>query len=258
MKHDHKYNEASAALSCENGPMNTSNENSKSRNAPPEAKKPRFSILHTSARPHAWRAVYDAWLAAADRPEDVEYILVVDERWGFMPDGTFNAWIHSRVGNKLELNTGRRCYVEGVNIAAKHATGDILIVVADDQFPCEHWDSQLNSTLELRPNQFVFSVPTGTPSEFERGIIVMPIMSRALYEKWGYVLYPGYESMYADNDLCEHAKHEGVLITARHMPVFPHRHYLFTPGVDVDAVYAEQNRAEAYELGQRLLETRAG
>ena len=63
--------------------MNTSNENSKSRNTPPEAKKPRFSILHTSARPHAWRAVYDAWLAAADHPEDVEYILVVDERWGF-------------------------------------------------------------------------------------------------------------------------------------------------------------------------------
>ena len=42
-----------------------------------------FSILHTSARPEKWREVYDAWIAAADHPEDVEYVLVVDERWGF-------------------------------------------------------------------------------------------------------------------------------------------------------------------------------
>ena len=42
-----------------------------------------FSILHTSARPEKWREVYDAWIAAADHPEDVEYVLWY-ERWGFV------------------------------------------------------------------------------------------------------------------------------------------------------------------------------
>lgn len=214
--------------------------------------KPRFSILHTSARPNAWRAVYDAWLAAADRPEDVEYILVVDERWGFTSEGFPLLLANDPNPPKVVWNTGRRCYVEGVNLAAKHATGDILIVVADDQFPCEHWDTRIN----WAGGEFVVWAPTGTPSEFEREIIVMPIMSRALYEKWGYVFYPGYESMYADNDLCEHAKAEGVLIQARHLPVFPHKHFLFTPGVELDAAYEAQNRPEAYTQGQALLESR--
>jgi len=224
--------------------------------------KPRFSILHTSARPDKWRAVYDAWLAAADRPEDVEYVLVVDQRWGFCAptfenEGETRTVRMPRDEDKIIYNTGRRCYVEGVNLAAKHATGDILIVVADDQFPCEHWDQHLLEVARWGDKkERVLWAPTGTPSEFERGIIVMPIMSRPLYEKWGYVMYPGYESMYSDNDLCEHAKAEGVLIEARHLPVFPHRHFLFTPGVQVDEAYNQQNRAEAYAIGERLLNAR--
>jgi len=253
--------------------MNPSNDNPNAAEQP--RRRPRFSILHTSARPHAWRAVYDAWLANADHPEDVEYVLVVDERWGFdrkqmidMRLETFNrirtvrenGGITSSAADLLFWNAGRRCYVEGVNLAAKHATGDILIVVADDQFPCEHWDTLIKSDgapgLTAHRQEFVVWAPTGTPSEYERGIIVMPIMSRALYERWGYVMYPGYESMYSDNDLCEHAKAEGVLIEARHLPVFPHKHFLFTPGVKVDAAYEAQNRSEAYVLGERLLHAR--
>jgi hypothetical protein len=270
--------------------MNTSNEkqNGSTMYAGGNGKTPRFSILHTSARPDKWRAVYDAWLAAADRPKDVEYVLVIDERWGFVPKGMKPQWDHwcvkffpdRRHFDQVIFNTGRRCYVEGVNLAARHATGDILIVVADDQFPCEHWDTEISEFFKNGASEsvqdrdrnwpvveFVLWAPTGTPSEFERNIIVMPIMSRALYEQWGYVMYPGYESMYSDNDLCEHAKAEGVLIEARHLPVFPHRHPLFNDKGEwrkthevleagYDAAYKEQNRAEAYAIGSALLHAR--
>lgn len=250
--------------------MNPENKNT-SPSTPRGTQRPRFSILHTSARPDKWRAVYDAWLAAADRPEDVEYVLVTDQRWGFPPVQPFenlraDAEMRALRGtDKWIQNSGRRCYVEGVNLAAKHATGDILIVVADDQFPCEHWQRELFQNTPLSAlmdgtfipgKAFVLWAPTGTPTEFERGIIVMPIMSRALYEKWGYVLYPGYESMYSDNDLCEHARADGVLVEARHLPQFPHKHFLFTPGIEVDEAYKVQNRAEAYALGERLLNAR--
>ena len=242
--------------------MNPENKNS-SVETPRGTQRPRFSILHTSARPNAWKAVYDAWLKNADRVEDIEYILVVDQRWGFCAptfenEGETRTVRMPRDEDKIIYNTGRRCYVEGVNLAAEYATGDILIVVADDQFPCEHWDTLISSpgTEHHAPKHMVIWVPTGTPTEFNRGVIVMPIMSRALYEKWGYVFYPGYESMYADNDLCEHARTEGVLIEARHLAVFPHRHFLFTPGVEVDDAYKVQNRPEAYAIGERLLNAR--
>ncbi len=190
---------------------------------------------------------------------------MVDERWGFcaptfVNEGETRTVRMPRDEDKIIYNTGRRCYVEGVNLAAKHATGDILIVVADDQFPCEHWDRELFGKLPIAQPAppCVLWAPTGTPSEFERNIIVMPIMSRALYEKWGYVFYPGYESMYSDNDLCEHAKAEGVLIEARHLPVFPHRHFLFTPGVASGrSVQAAEPRGSVCDRGTSTLERAA-
>ena len=223
---------------------------------------PRFSILHPSARPDKWRAIYDAWLAAADHPEDVEYILMVDERWGF-DTRIVNLPLDRGELNRQVMNRKRRCYVDAVNLAAEHATGEILIVVADDQFPCDHWDTAILRQMALQGDErsaenvpFVLHANTGTPAEFDRRIVPMPIMSRALYERWGYVFYSGYESMYADNDLCEHAQAEGVLIDWPDSPVFPHRHAFFDTSVPMDAVYAAQNRPEAYAAGERLLRER--
>src|ERR1039458_5619932 len=45
-------------------------------------RRPTFSVIHTSARPDKWKAVYDEWIAKADHQENVEYCLCVDKRWG--------------------------------------------------------------------------------------------------------------------------------------------------------------------------------
>src|ERR1035437_2439846 len=192
-----------------------------------EVKAPLFSILHTSARPDKWRAVYDDWMAKCVRPEDVEYVLVIDPRWGF--DIEDMTKYDTRFDNvHVVLNNRRRCYVDGVNLAAEASTGSILIVNADDQFACEAWDGELLrfGLLPEGEDLFVLEVSTGTPNEHERGVMVMPILSRARYEQQGYVFYPEYESMFADNDFCETARQDGVVIDARHL-MFPHRHPMF-------------------------------
>lgn len=253
---------------------------------PASAGPPLFSILHTSARPDKWRQIYDAWMKAAVNPERVEYVLCVDERWGFRPGFTgyrakmectpeqpFGTRFGERTGDRVVWNTKRRCYVDGVNTAAQAATGRILIVNADDQWPCDGWDQQLWAEIRLNymiadhelllTRDFVVEVSTNTPSEHERGILVMPILSRARYERLGYVFYPEYESMYADNEFCEHARQDAVVIDARHL-VFPHRHPLFdasarVPGKtwrETDEAYAAQNRDEAFTLGKRIFEYR--
>jgi hypothetical protein len=214
----------------------------------------------------------------AVHPEDVEYILCVDERWGFRPDGIISPM---RSQDTLVWNTGRQCYVDGVNAAAAVATGQILIVNADDQFPCGGWDVALLRLIDTRlgiersvvetvvpavsqildkpgiEGEFVIWVSTGTPLECERRIIVLPILSRARYERYGYVFYPEFESMYADNDLMEQAERDGVIIDGSHL-MFPHRHPI-CDGVPIgewDAVYQAQNRPEAYRLGQRVIAKR--
>jgi hypothetical protein len=222
----------------------------------------KFSILHTSARPDKWRAVFDAWHKKADNPRDVEYVLVCDRRWGFDRLPNFDAMDFPAFPNARAVwNTGRKCYVDGVNIAAQYGTGDVFIVNADDQFPCEHWDTKLTKAMDHGcafqndGGNFVVEVSTNTTAEHERGILVMPILSRARYEKYGYVLYPAYESMYSDNDFCEMAKRDGAIIDARHL-VFPHKHPVFDQAQAWDKAYEQQNRKEAYALGQAVLEKR--
>ena len=233
-----------------------------------------FSILHTSARPDQWRKVYDDWMSKAVHPEDVEYVLCADERWGFDRHGDWIPPDWFMCGHKLVWNEGRKCYVDGVNTAAKASAGRILIVNADDQFAAVAWDEKLSAAhgdMALMDHQcristnvgkahcdhvpFVIRVSTGTPQEHERGIMVMPILSRSRYEALGYVFYPEYESMYADNDFAAQAAQDGVIVEARHL-TFPHRHPLGDPSIKVDEAYQAQNRKEAYALGANIFQRR--
>lgn len=239
--------------------------------------RPLFSILHTSARPDKWREIYDAWISAAARPEDVEYVLCMDERWGFVNNETIRSWEMLRPNlNRITWNTDRRCYVDGVNKAAKESTGQILIVNADDQYPMPDWDTALWQTIlssnsyisatSLPVREFVIEVSTGTPDEHDRGgnpIIVMPVLSRARYQRLGYVFFPDYESMFSDNDLHDHAAQDGVIIQAHHL-LFPHRHPMFdehgawrqVQASAWDSAYAAQNRKEAYRDGEIVFKWR--
>jgi glycosyltransferase involved in cell wall biosynthesis len=241
---------------------------------PPGAviRSPLFSILHTSARPDKWRDIYEAWIEAAVYPEQIEYDICMDRRWGFDPvaemrDPPSHPYLLRYVENVHPYNFSG--YVSGVNTAANASTGRILIVNADDQYPCDRWDERILDCLlpkgrpigELggfldyfKDKDFVLEVSTGTPEEHDRGIMVMPILSRARYERLGYVFYPEYESMFADNDFCEHARQDGVVIDARHL-LFPHKHPIVT-GEPMDEIYKAQNRKEAYQLGQSLLQAR--
>jgi len=232
-------------------------------------RRPLFSILHTSARPDKWREVYRAWMLKAAHFENVEYVLCIDKRWGFTAKDARDAQEMSVV---VVENEGRRCYVDGVNTAARASSGSILIVNADDQFPCEGWDTRLCEAIctRLAPGHdllrvlegepsFVVEVSTGTDykniAEHDRGILVMPILSRARYEQQGgNVFHPEYESMFADNDFCEWARQDGVLIDARHL-MFPHKHWV-NGGRVWDAADQVQNRKEAFEQGRVILERR--
>ena len=208
----------------------------------------KFSICHTTARPNAWGSAYAAWMQNAAHPENVEYVLVVDQRWGFKDLPKL------RAQDKVLWNTGRKCFVDGANIAAAASTGDVLILNADDIFPCLDWDVKLEDAVRKwgRQGKADFVIHTGSNSSADnRDLMVTFILSRARYARLGYAVYPGYESMYADDDFGEHARLDGCVIDARHI-VFEHRHY--TEGrAKEDEVYRHENRTESYSVGKQLL-----
>jgi len=232
---------------------------------------PVFSILHATARtkPDGWSASRNAWMLNADEPDKVEYILSVhvDDITG-LPDDL-------PAPEKMDLVSyfGARNSVRGWNVAATQSTGQILILNADDFFPPAHWDSLLWGCVSRRypgglipatgldnwklPEDWAFAihVSTGTPDvDWDRRLMALGIISRPLYQRWGYALYPDYESMESDVDMLEHALADGVVIPAYDL-VFEHRHVSLGKSPD-DEVYRKQNRPEAYKLGKEVIARR--
>jgi hypothetical protein len=240
---------------------------------------PLFSILHPTARPKEWSKSYVKWVERAASNQNFEYVLCIDKRWGFDSDSTNPTKAASGLSewtagagpvNRLKLrqgqfdvwcrNTGRKCWVDAANEAARHARGHILILNSDDMEPTEKWDHALVESFPLEwgnaknarhsIQDAAWHVSTGYYDGPQASSI--QIMSRARYERLGYILYPEYESLYADDDMLQHAYHDGVVIDARHL-MFPHTHAKVG---NWDAVYEHQNREEARRLGREVLERR--
>ena len=205
---------------------------------------PMFSLCHATARPDQWKACYDAWWAACDNPDAVEYVLAIDERWGFshinppaVNERTRLLWCEGKRGSSTAWNT-----------AAEASTGKILIMVADDFRPPEHWDTELLKTIPSPDAEFVVEVSSGKLPDAAR-LMVLYILSRKRYESIGYVLNPEYISVYADNEYGDQARKEGVVIDARHL-MFRHFHPYYGDSLfPRDAVYDAGNTAEAAAQG---------
>ena len=219
---------------------------------------PLFSIAHTTARPERWRASYDSWIARAVNPEQVEYILCCDEKWGFVPvTSDLVDWLNLRnEKNALIWNEGPKSSTSGWNRAAVASTGGIIILNADDMRPPHGWDKDLLRAIAGKDplkDEFVVHVACGGTAD-QRGLIILQILSRARYERLGYALFPLYESMYSDDEFTLSAQLDGCYIDARHLR-WNHGHP-FNNGGDLDEVYRHQNRPQAYETGRKLFEER--
>lgn len=207
--------------------------------------QPTFSICHPTARPYGFQISMQTWMRLADNPSSIEYILCVDEKWGFPKNFSYP-------GAVITYNKGRKCMVDSVNEAAKASTGKILIINSDDMFPEEHWDTKMLSKFPNLEDEFVLHVCTG--SDRDETLITIQIETRKRYLRKGYAMYPEYDGMYADDDFTGHAYLDNCVIKAFDIMV-EHRH----PGLKkapMDAVYAHENRAEAYRTGLQLFNQR--
>lgn len=242
-----------------------------------------FSICHTTARPDGWQDSYRQWLDNAACLESMEYVLCVDDRWGFteLPRQTWDPRRGEiRDCDKAVWNTGRKCLVDGANIAAANAFGKVLIINSDDMFPCWHWDTKILAAIsaglnlpggggELSSLDRDFVVRTHPGDKYQawldafvkqgRGALVgrlvtLQILSRVRYQRFGYALYPEFTSMMADTDFTDAAEHDGVVIEARNITI-EHRHP-FVTGAAQDDVSKHENEMAAHAAGERIYNRR--
>ncbi len=220
----------------------------------------KISIIHPTARvPNGWLPAAEQAVRNAVSPGDIEYIVVVDTVdkaafMGFSPDSPL-----AKVGRfRLIVNPGRRTSAEAYNLGAKAATGDLLFCMQDDIWCPQAWDAALLGALVTwktgNPLVDASIVRVSSVKERDDQLYNPQILSRKRYEDCGYVFWPEYLSMYADNEFTEAAKQDGVVIDARHLH-FEERHPAFGTAPD-DAVYRHENREVSYVVGKAIFERR--
>ena len=203
----------------------------------------KISIIHPSrGRPVKAVEAYQEWLMKAEG--DFEYILSIDQSDPTQSQYYQQCQKHNVHGSIL-LNPNR-CIVEAVNVAAKHSTGDLIVVMSDD-FGCpEHWDKLLIE--RVKQDQQVLHVF----DTIQRDIVTLPIMTRSYYNRFGYVYHPQYFSMFCDNDLTECAKRTGAYTDCRDL-TFEHRHWVNGKAVK-DKTYEREE--SGWAVGEKLFKRR--
>jgi hypothetical protein len=221
-----------------------------------------FSLCHTTARlPDGWRAAAQAWFDNCDHPEHVEHVLT----WDAPTDDYENVrsfLSSSKVifpNTKVGINTKRHTAVDGWNLAAKLSTGKFIISLADDWFPCPHWDTKLYELIAALPNGFDGEYVVDVDTCGNEHLLTFSMLTRAYLNKYsggeGWLFYPEYTGMYADNDFTDSARLDKVIVNARHLK-FPHRHPNYFQEVEPDDVHIWQGRPEAFRIGARIYKKR--
>jgi hypothetical protein len=205
----------------------------------------------------------NVWHERCADPGQVEYVMCTDsgrdqEAWARQGDWAFGLW-QKWHPFKFVLNEGRRCAVDAWNEAARVSAGDVLITVADDYFPPEHWDLALlkaisdkhfsyeGTVCDFGSVEYVLDVDNGDGSDW---LLPFSFISRAYYKRLGCMFWPEYYGLGADNDFTERARMDGVVIDARHIK-FSH------PQLPADdPIYQWQHRPEAEEAYRRVFSKR--
>lgn len=207
----------------------------------------KISLIHpTRERAEKARDTFVNWMGKATDKHDYEYIVSIDND-DMQKESYYENFSHTGV-NVIE--NPNRSIVDAVNVAANLSTGDLLIVVSDD-FDCpDQWNEKLMSHTLPESGEYAFLVNDGI---CDYQLMTIPMISRKLFNRLGYVYYQEYASMFADEDLLEVCKRLNCIVKSDLL--FDHKHFI-TGKSEKDHTYTRQNQPAFWKLGQAVINRR--
>lgn len=190
-----------------------------------------ISLIHPSrGRPQKAYETAKKWIESAG--VDVEYILSLDSSdpsdYNIFPPIMQGLYTPIHANGKKEdvfpsiIVNDNTSVVQATNVAAKQATGDILLYLSDD-FDCfPDWGVAIEKAVKDFPPMWLLKVDDCL-QRFDVAVLTIPIMSRPLYERLGYFWHPEYKSMFCDEHLYWVCHRMGVIRNAEHLK-FKHNH----------------------------------
>jgi hypothetical protein len=207
-----------------------------------------ISLIHPSlGRAVQARKCYDHWMKTASGDHEYEWIVSLSKK-----DATLEQYYQTFTDSDAVLITTRSTnMVQATNEIAKLCAGQIIILVSDDMWSCELWDSKILHKFEMINGPGILQVSDGITVTK----LTIPIMNREAYKKLGYIYHPDYISMYADDDLRKTALQHGMYYNGTDIMI-EHRHYSVNKA-KMDKTYASENSRTAWKIGEQVFFERA-
>ena len=207
-----------------------------------------ISLIHPSlGRPVQARKCYDHWMKTASGDHEYEWIVSLSKK-----DATLEEYYQTFTNSDAVLVVTRSTnMVEATNEIAKLCAGEIIILVSDDMWSCELWDTKILHKYEMINGPGVLQVNDGITTLK----LTIPIMNREAYAKLGYVYHPDYISMFADDDLRKTALQHGMYYNGTDIMI-EHRHYSVKKA-KYDKTYQSENSKTALKKGEQVFFQRA-
>ena len=209
----------------------------------------KYGLAYATKRAHCIAPVVAMWQRRAMNPEGVVICVGIDE-------GDWDCEQAAKAAGVMVVAGHEKNCVAAWNEAAlylsKQARVDQLLAISDDFVPPHHWDAALDDLLAENGNtrKGVIHVNDGGDGR----LCTLPVIGSERYRRFGFLYYPGYESMFCDTELTARAQLDGVLIDGRHL-LFEHLHPVNgkRPTDAVDKKHASQER---WDRGKKLFNDR--
>jgi hypothetical protein len=172
----------------------------------------RFLLKYaTKARPELFKSTLKAWVDKLSGLHEVHFIISIDDDDESMQAGDIfqalaDACEHERV--TLSLYTGQQATkIEAINRDMDKAGDfDILICVSDDMVPLvDYYDDRIASDMKSSFPDFDGCLHYSDGST-HHALITLSIMGKKMYDSFGYIYYPGYKSLWCDNEFMDQVK----------------------------------------------------
>jgi len=200
----------------------------------------KLSLLHATKRPAEGKKCQQLWLERAENAANIEIITAIDADDEACKQVFPNAVLSYGVG-----------VCPAWNEAAKHATGDVFVVIDDDFEPPVAYDQIIESY--MCNNADILHV--GDKHRKDQ-LMCHPIFSKRYYDTIGYVWHPAFKSICCDDWFTTMAKSWGYVDATEGGKVdlgFLHAHVSRGYGHE-DEVARISNSKERYEHGKAVYE----
>jgi len=171
----------------------------------------------TRSRPEKFKSVLSKYADYLSGKHDVRFVITMDEDDGSMNTAEMRAFLDdmAKLVSLVYHYGNSKTKVEAVNADMEGEAADILLLASDDMVPeVKGYDDIIVTDMVRYFPDFngALNYHDGYRKEHKQSLMTLAVLGWPLYKEWGYIYYPEYESLYADEEQTEVCRRTGRLV----------------------------------------------